>query len=314
MSLLTLFTAPKPFTNPHIALIQRNALRSWLALGEDVQVIVIGEEEGLGEIARELNVLHLPQVARNESGTPLVSSIFDLARQNSNSPLLAYVNADIILLPDLVTAARQVMEQRKEFLMVGQRWDLRQETELDTAEGWDEHLLTQLKTTGRRHPRGGSDYFLYPRACFELIPAFAIGRAGWDNWMIYEARQQGWPVVDTSSAVNIVHQDHDYSHLPNGQSHYRLPETKMNVLLAGGDRTIFTLEDADCVLENGKIRPFPVNGKKFWREVETFPLRKMHSFSLGQLFYAIFHPQRAYREWRTWLRKQKTNQSKVKSA
>ncbi len=31
---LTLFTAPKPFTNPHIALIQRNAFRSWQALGE----------------------------------------------------------------------------------------------------------------------------------------------------------------------------------------------------------------------------------------------------------------------------------------
>lgn len=314
MSLLTLFTAPKPFTNPHIALIQRNALRSWLALGDDVQVMVIGEEEGLGETAREMGVLHLPQVARNESGTPLVSSIFDLARQHSDSPLLAYVNADIILLPDLVSGARQVMAQRQKFLMVGQRWDLRQETELDTAEGWDVNLLQQLQSTGRRHPRGGSDYFLYPRACFEHIPVFAIGRAGWDNWMIYEARQRGWAVVDTSSAVNIVHQDHDYSHLPNGQSHYRLPETIVNVKLAGGDRTIFTLEDADCVLVDGRVKPFPVDGKKFWREVETFPLRRLHSFALGQLFFAIFHPQRAYREWRAWLRERKAEQSETKSA
>ncbi len=314
MSLLTLFTAPKPFTNPHIALIQRNALRSWLALGDDVQVIVIGEEEGLDETAREYGVLHLPQVVRNESGTPLVSSIFDLARQHSDSPLLAYVNADIILLPDLVSAARQVMAQRQKFLMVGQRWDLHQETRLDTTEGWDVNLLKQLQSSGRRHPRGGSDYFLYPRACFEHIPDFAIGRAGWDNWMIYEARQRGWAVVDTSGVVNIVHQDHDYSHLPNGQSHYRLPETKVNVKLAGGDRTIFTLEDADCVLENGSVKPFPVDGKKFWREVETFPLRKFHSFPLGQLFYAVFHPQRAYREWRAWLRGRKAEQSEIKSA
>jgi hypothetical protein len=307
MSLLTLFTAPKPFTNPHIALIQRNALRSWLALGADVQVMLIGEEEGLGDTARELGVLHLPGVARNESGTPLVSSIFDLARQNSSSPLLAYVNADIILLPDLLSAARQVMAQREKFLMVGQRWDLLQETGLDTAEGWDERLLKHLQTAGRRHPRGGSDYFLYPRTCFEHIPDFAIGRAGWDNWMIYEARQRGWSVVDTSSAVNIVHQDHDYSHLPNGQSHYRLPETKVNVKLAGGDRTIFTLEDADWVLEDGKVKSFPVSGKKFWREVETFPLRRLHSLPLGQLFYAVFHPRRAYREWRAWLRERKAN-------
>ena len=46
MPLITLFTAPKPFTNPHIALIQRNALRSWQALGTEVEVLLIGQEEG----------------------------------------------------------------------------------------------------------------------------------------------------------------------------------------------------------------------------------------------------------------------------
>ena len=44
MTLLTIFTAPKPFTDPHIDLIQRNALRSWLAL-EDVEVFVVGDED-----------------------------------------------------------------------------------------------------------------------------------------------------------------------------------------------------------------------------------------------------------------------------
>jgi hypothetical protein len=32
MPLITLFSAPKPFTDPHIALIQRNALHSWTLL------------------------------------------------------------------------------------------------------------------------------------------------------------------------------------------------------------------------------------------------------------------------------------------
>ena len=40
--LLTLFTAPKPFTNPHIALIQRNAIRSWMALGAGCRNPAIG--------------------------------------------------------------------------------------------------------------------------------------------------------------------------------------------------------------------------------------------------------------------------------
>ena len=102
MPTLTIFSAPKPFTNPHIATIQRNAIRSWVELGSEVEVFLVGEEAGLAEAAAELGVRYLPNVRRNAEGTPLVSSIFDLARQNSNSPLLAYVNADIILLPDFL--------------------------------------------------------------------------------------------------------------------------------------------------------------------------------------------------------------------
>ena len=53
-----------------------------------------------------------------------------------------------------------------------------------------------LRARGRPHLPAGSDYFLFPRHLFAEIPEFAIGRAGWDNWMIYQARRQGWPVVD----------------------------------------------------------------------------------------------------------------------
>ncbi len=43
MSLITFFSAPKPFTDPHIAMIQRNAIKSWTLL-PDVEVILLGEE------------------------------------------------------------------------------------------------------------------------------------------------------------------------------------------------------------------------------------------------------------------------------
>ena len=121
MANLTIFTAPKPFTNPHINTIQRNAIQSWQHLGDDVDVLLVGEEDGMADVAHEYNILHLPDVTRNDWGTPLVSSIFELARQSTNSPLLAYVNADILLLPDFVKAANTVATQLKKFLVVGQR-------------------------------------------------------------------------------------------------------------------------------------------------------------------------------------------------
>ena len=316
MTDLTIFTAPKPFTNPHIAMIQRNAIRSWKQLGATstgratagnlacrVEVVLIGEEEGLAEAAAELEVIHLPHVRCNSLGTPLISSMFDLARQLNSSPLLCCINADIILLPGFIETAQQISAQSDQFLIVGQRWDLDVLEPLDFSARWDERLRSRLQSNGKLHPRGGSDYFIYPRSCFVHIPEFAIGRAGWDNWMIYEARQRGWPTVDATASIDIIHQSHDYSHLPNGQPHYRLPETFENTRLAGGKRHIFHLIDCDRSVQDGKLRPYPASWEKFWREVEIFPLVRLHSESLGRLFYALFHPLKAYRDFRTWLKR-----------
>jgi hypothetical protein len=300
---LAIFSAPKPFTNPHIAMIQRNAIQSWQQLGTDVEVFLIGEEDGLAEAAYELGIYHLPQVKRNALGTPLVSSMFNLVREASISPILACINTDILIKKDFLEAAQKAAGQIEHFLMIGQRWDLDVTGPIEFTPDWENWLQGQIGAAGKLHPRGGSDYFIYPRACFEQIPDFAIGRAGWDNWMIYEGRQRGWAVIDATGAIQIVHQSHDYGHLPNGQPHYRLPETAENVRLAGGQRTIFNLWDTNRQLKDGKICAPPFEWKRFWRSVEVFPLVSLHSYALGQVFYAVFHPVRAYWDVRAWLGK-----------
>jgi hypothetical protein len=295
---LTIFTAPKPFTNPGINIIQRNAIRSWVKMGSRVEVLLIGREDGMAEAAADLGVRHLPEVSTNEQGTPQVSSIFDLARRNSDSPLLAYVNADILLFPEFLDTALQLKALTDEFLAVGRRWDLDLRLLMTFNTGWERALREQVQVAGRLHPASGSDYFLFPRACFLDIPPFAIGRAGWDNWMIFEARRRRWPVVDATSALMVVHQDHDYGHLPGGQPHYRLPETAGNIRLAGGRRALFSLQDASDKLISGRLQPIPKRGRKFWREVETFPLVSLGSPALGELAFTIFHPLKAWGEWR----------------
>ena len=51
--LITLFSAPKPFINSHISTIQMNAIQSWMALGDDVKVVLIGDEEGIEAAANQ---------------------------------------------------------------------------------------------------------------------------------------------------------------------------------------------------------------------------------------------------------------------
>ncbi len=255
MSLITIFSAPKPFKDPHITTIQRNALGSWLHLGPEVEVLLIGDEEGLAETAAEYGVKHLPQVACSAAGTPLISSIFQLAQLHSTSPLLAYVNADILLLPEFVEMPQRVMEQVDKFLLVGQRWDLDVTAPLSFGPHFAEQLCADALKNGRLHPPAGSDYFIYPRGLFRDIPDFSVGRAGWDNWMLYHAFTQPWPLIDATPSILVVHQNHDYAHLAGGAIHYDHQETYQNVELAGGEGHMYMLLDAQKELVNGTIRP-----------------------------------------------------------
>lgn len=295
--LITLFTAPKDFKDAHISLIQHNALRSWQALGEQVAVVLIGDEEGIAESAAEYGFLHRPDVKTNQLGTPLISSIFDLGRQANNSPFLAYVNADIILYPELIPITQTVAQQSEKFLMVGQRWDLDIQEPLFFENDWAPGLRAYMREHGSLHSRTGSDYFIFPRACFKDIPDFTVGRAGWDNWMIYQARRQGWDAVDCSEDLDIIHQNHDYRHLPGGQPHYRLPETGENINLAGGRRTIFQLDDANLRLVSGKLHEMPQTKERKLQEWMNQPLISRGNYFCTQLRFIFLHPRKAWAEF-----------------
>ncbi len=255
MSLITLFSAPKPFTNPHIATIQRNAIKSWTLL-PNVEVILFGDEKGLVEAAHELDVKHIADVKCNKSGTPLISSMFQLVRENSTSELLCIINADMILLPGFVEAAEQAVKLKDKFVLLS------------------------------------SDFFLFPKFCYIDVPDFTIGRAGWDNWMIYKARKENWFVIDCTPSVRIVHQNHDYSHLPGGKPHYEHPDTNENIRLAGGQANIrYTILDATHQLVDGKLIRPKMTSLRFTRKLELF-LRAIFFFLPEKTVENVARPKR----------------------
>jgi hypothetical protein len=266
--MITLFSGPKPFAG-HIGLIQDNAVASWTRLGAGVEVLLLGDEPGIAEAAARHGARHLPGILRTAAGTPRLDSMFADARKAAAHPLLCYVNADVILLPDLLVRAQAAAARFATFLMVGQRWDLDLRQPLVFDEAWETRLRHEVRARGRRHPPGGSDYFVFPRGCFEGMPGFALGRAGWDNWMIYHARLRRWPVIDASQAVTAIHQDHDYAHLPGGRPHYRHPESDTNLELAGGRPAIFTLADSDWVDDEAGLRRRPLRLRELLRRIEA---------------------------------------------
>src|SRR6266540_4843657 len=306
MPLITLFSAPKPFTNPHIATIQRNAIRSWTLL-PDVEIILLGEEIGLAKNARDLGVKHIPNVKCNDNGTPLISSMFQIARdasQHSHSDLLCIINADMILMPDFLEAAMEsrsllLRRRQQKFVLLSQRWDLDITQPIEFTEGWQNRLRSTVHHQGQLHRPAGSDFFLFPLSSYFDIPNFTIGRAGWDNWMIYKARKEKWVVIDCTPSVMIVHQNHDYSHLPGGKPHYEHPDTNENIRLAGGQAAIrYTILDSTHRLINGKFARPKMSYLRFMRAVELF-LRRVFFFLPESMIENVARPKR----WKKRIRK-----------
>jgi len=264
--MLTLFTVPKPFRD-HIAVIQRNAIRSWTLLRPACEIILLGNDEGTAEAAGEFGLRHVPHVARNEYGTPLVNDLFEKAKHLANHELLCYVNADIILMSDFTRAVERVAHHKRQFLMVGQRWDV------DLREPWDFHLpdwqsrlRAHVQKEGELHPKEGIDYFVFPRDVFGTIPPFAVGRPGWDNWMIYRARELSAAVVDASNVVMAVHQNHSYGRFGSKRGRAVSPETQRNRELMG--KEYCTLKDVTHLLQ-------PDGLHYAWLQQILYPLRRL---------------------------------------
>ena len=231
--MITLFAVPKPFEGD-AAVSQRNAVESWRRLGSEVDVVLVGDDEGVARTASEVGVRHLRGVATTEYGTPLLSSAFALAREAARSRVLAYVNADIVLLRDFVTAVGHIRFDR--FLCLGRRWNVSLREPIDFDGPYEQRLRALVAERGELALPDAIDYFVFDRdGPLTDLPRFVVGRPGWDNWMIYRARSLRIPVVDATRSITAIHQQHGYEHVPEGSGRlWYGPEAEANFELIRG--------------------------------------------------------------------------------
>lgn len=245
--MITFFTIPKAWQG-EAALSQRNAVTSWLALG--AHAVLFGDDQGVAAAAAELGAQHVPTITRNAHGTPLIDGVFADAHTLAGPGLLCFANTDIVLGPDFTPAAELLESSFDRFLMVGESWDTAVRGPIDLAEGWQERIAP-----GRKRGAGALDWFLFTRGIFETIPPFAVGRAAFDNWLVWRARNVGASVVDATRAVHVVHQAHGYAHVAAGFEGTRAgAEAAANWELVGSKRRVYTRFDATHVLAGGRLR------------------------------------------------------------
>lgn len=195
----------------HIDIIQRNAIQSWMQIDSKVEVILFGNDEGVSDVAAQYNIRNYSEISKNEFGTPLVNSVFDLAQNLAKNQILIYINSDIILLGDLITKIEGIYREFKDkkFLVVGRRIDMDIEDSLDfEKDDWGIKLLEDVNRRGNLHGYSGIDYFIFPRQFPHNLPPFAVGRVSWDNWLIYQTLSRKIPVIDATEMIWAIHQNH----------------------------------------------------------------------------------------------------------
>jgi hypothetical protein len=268
---LTIFASPKPFQGA-IEVIQKNALRSWAALRPRCEILLFGDEAGTREAARELQLRHVAAVERNRFGTPLVSSMFRQAEEQAVNPLLCYVNADIILTQRLLDTVARVASSLPAFLMAGRRIDLDLARPLDFAPGWSARLEDEAQRRGALHGPQGCDYFVFPRGALPPLPPFAVGRPGWDNYVVYSARKNRLPVVDATLACPVFHQNHEVQAYAQGWPRGAGAEALESWELAGHGARLLDLRDATHELgADGALRTIAAS-RFVVRKLFTLPL------------------------------------------
>lgn len=210
---LTIFATPKPCRD-RFARIQANAMRSWAALGDAVEVLLIGDDEGTDALAASTGATHVPAVERSPHRVPLLDDLWRTGQARAHAPTCLFSNADLLFTDDLLPAIATVRAQIDgPFLVIGQRWDLELDEDLDTDDPcWGAALRHRARTQGRQSSPLWVDWFAFPRGQYPTLPPFVVGRPGYDHWLVWHTLDRGVPVIDVSDVVTTVHQHHDYSH------------------------------------------------------------------------------------------------------
>jgi len=276
--MFTIFSIPKPF-NGHIGIIQKNAIKSWQKIHKDIEIILYGDEEGLADLASELNFTCVNKVEKNKFGTPLLDSIFSHVKRNARYSTIVYANTDIIFFPSLINVLEVFKnDSAKDYLIGGRRIDLDISEPIDFENNWEENLQLNVNRNGILHGYSGIDYFIFNKNYDVELKSFAVGRPGWDNWFIYKSLKSNKKVIEATQCIKCIHQNHPRVYRASDE------DSKRNFKLLDGFGKQATLLIAPWVLIDLKIRKNNIYNRIFGTITINFPFRQL----IGLKRYFIF--------------------------
>ena len=280
--MITVLASPKRFIDSTKTL-QDNAINSWIKQFGKENICLFGDNE-TKENSDRIGV-NYDRPETNESGLPLINSIFNIARNRFSTEYFLFINSDIILLSDLKNSVEMLSKRFMDgFLLIGRRTNLDVKEIINFSNKNIEcELREQASRNGKLVDLTSIDYFLFPHDSFKEIPPLRVGRAGYDNIIIFWAKKhEKIAVVDGTKSILAIHQNHNYGHVNGGKNEVYLGrEAKENIAMVGNNERLFFINESDYKIANEKI--IKNHGPKYY-------MSKRYLFNVLPAMYPIFYP------------------------
>jgi hypothetical protein len=276
----------KSFQDPHIARIQRNAVRSWLKLEPTPAILVFGDAPGVEEHCAAFGLTRVREPLERVDKTAVrLRDMAVRAEAISDSQFYCYINGDIILTGSLTKAIPMVRSKFAHFFLGASPWNVEITEDLDFQSGWEQDLERRAREADDQRSRVSTDIFLYTKGFLANMPDLVIGRNYVDNGLMWYIRSQGKALVDGTPGIFTVHQHHDYRHLGDKAKNIGESDGALwNVRAVGGRNHLYTFANAtDHYTEEG-VRPYWAGRFTRWSThlVAGSPrAKRFHSFWTG---------------------------------
>jgi hypothetical protein len=240
---ITCVTSFKKFRDQYDA-IQRSFLNGMHRLG--IPVIVPDNEVGIREACegREgVTVLEGVRTGRDlgfTTGAVILTDLLKSALPLINSPLVMLANSDILLLKNFHTKLQEIVNiYGYDIFLTSSRYDIDLTEELNTEEAF---ALLEDIPRATFDPASSSDIFITSKFYFKQMlasmPAFIVGRYGWDNWIHSWVERNIPKKFNSTGSLITLHCKHDHRHifLQEKAQERKAPSSRYNIGLWDKDR------------------------------------------------------------------------------
>lgn len=211
--LVTLFTtfADHFHSDTQKLFVHNNTLANWASFKPSVNLILFSNDTYWSGVARS-HGWDVIKPLRENNGTkpPILKDMFRLAMSRYKTQWFGYVNADILLTRDLLSNLEMLTKkyntEKSRIFLTGRRTNVENLTNLDPVS--EASIEQNAKRYGRLYKEDAEDFFIATSSFpwREILPV-VVGRPGYDNWLVGEARcRLNATVIDVTETLLAFHQ------------------------------------------------------------------------------------------------------------